>query len=110
VIPHVWTFFLLAAAAYRIYRLISEDTILDRPRAWLLGLPSDFDPEVEDAEDFPNYSPKVATFITCPWCLGAHLSLVWYLLWVVWPTPTLVVATPLALSAVIALVATRIQN
>lgn len=51
-------FALMALAAYRAWRLLALDTILDRPREALLERMGD----------------KTADFISCPWCAGAWLS------------------------------------
>lgn len=62
----IWTAILLPLAAFRIYRLIAEDTILDRPRAFVLGLAG-----WKEGQKVPDgYKEKWATFITCPWCAG----------------------------------------
>ena len=54
-------FTILALAAYRTFQLVSDDTILDRPRAWLCKrLPEKFE-----------------IFIECPWCAGFWISLAW---------------------------------
>jgi hypothetical protein len=107
--PSWWAFALLALAVFRAYRLIAEDTILDRPRKWLLRGPLDtWEKEGDDPGD--DYRLDLGIFITCVWCLGWWLSLGVFLLWVWFPTETLFVATPFALSAVVALVAKNLDR
>lgn len=47
----------MTLAAFRVWRLIGEDTILDRPRDWVI-----------------ERSEKLSDFITCPWCAGFWIS------------------------------------
>jgi hypothetical protein len=86
-VPGAWPFLLLAAAAYRSFRILCCDTIFDRPRASVCGRMGD----------------KFTEWITCPFCAGAYVSVGWWLAWVAWPHWTLVVAVPFALSAALAL-------
>lgn len=87
-VPGWWAFLLLGLAAFRTWRLDAEDTILDRPRAWVIGR-----------------FPKAETFIGCPWCSGAWFAVAWWTFFEAWPHWTLVVAAPFALSAIVALIA-----
>lgn len=91
-VPSWWPFLLLALAAFRTWRLIAEDTILNRPRA-----------------RFVRWLPKGEEFVLCPWCSGAWISVGWWLAWCAWPHWTLVVSVPFALSAVVALVAVNLD-
>ena len=78
-IPQPYIFILLALIAYRVWRLLAEDEILDWPRNWLVRLPRNW----EDGDSIPKaYREKLALFITCPWCAGAWVSLIVYALWV----------------------------
>ena len=67
VVPPAWTFLLGALAAWRIYKLLSVDDILDRPRERLA----------------PEGSRR-REFLECPYCAGfwvsAAGSLGWYLI------------------------------
>lgn len=87
-IPAWWPFLLLALAAFRTWRLIAEDTILDGLRERL---------------------PIGLNFVRCPWCAGFWVSLAWWLAWVAWPHGSLVVAVPFAISAVLGLMAANID-
>jgi hypothetical protein len=104
-IPSWWQFTLLAAAAYRLWRLVAEDTILDRPRAWLLGAPG-WSPD--DGDPPPGYRQELAVFLTCGWCMGFWLSVLAWGAWLVAPHATLVAATPFAISAVVGALAAKI--
>lgn len=98
-VPDWWELALLALAAYRIFRLVADDTILDRPRRWLLRL----DPAWEQDGDFTgnDYRLGLALFITCPWCIGFWIGLAWWGAWLLESHWTLVAATPWALSALV---------
>ena len=77
-IPQPYIFILLALIAYRVWRLLAEDEILEWPRNWIVRLPQTWEP----GDTLPKaYREKLALFITCPWCAGAWVSLVIYGLW-----------------------------
>ena len=98
-IPDPWAFFLLAAAGYRIFRLIAEDEILERPRRWFLRLGSDWE---KDGDPVPeNYRAKWALFLTCPHCCGFWVGLAWWGAWLIWPYWTLVATVPFALNVIV---------
>lgn len=106
-VPTWWEFFLLALAAFRVWRLLAEDTILDRPRAWLLGLPPDW----QEGQRVPeSYREELGKFITCPWCAGFWITLCWWGAWLLWPHWALVAATPWALNAILALAAKNLDE
>lgn len=70
-IPEPFEFLLLALIAYRTWRLLAEDDILERPRHWLVRLPRGW----EEGDPLPQaYRQKLALFINCPWCAGAWVS------------------------------------
>ena len=82
-VPDWWEALLLALAAWRIFQLIAEDTILDGPRRYVTA----------------RLDAKWELFIECPYCSGAWLAAAWWVAWQIWPHGTLVVAVPWALSA-----------
>jgi hypothetical protein len=96
-VPDWWTLTLLGLAAYRVYRLFAMDTILDIPRAWLVGLGG----WREGQATPPGYRSRLAEFLICPWCLGFWVALSWWAAWQQWPHGTLVAAAPFAISAVV---------
>lgn len=69
-IPPAYEFALLALAAFRLWKLIGDDRILDRPREWVLRHTDD---RREDT--------KWGDFIVCPWCAGFWISGLVYLAW-----------------------------
>lgn len=103
-------FVLLTLAAFRVYRLISEDTILDRPRRWLLRM-GDWR---EDGDPVPIlYRREWALFLTCPWCLGFWVSgivLGAYSLVVDWHGWFWFLITWLAISSLVGLVAKNLDR
>jgi len=95
-IPTPWAALLLVAASYRLWRLLAEDTILDRPRRWLVRLPRDW----EEGMQLPiAYRMRLAEFINCPWCSGFWISIAVWLLWQAEEHWVTVLAVPLAVSA-----------
>jgi hypothetical protein len=79
VTPDWWEFVLLSLAAFRVFRLLAEDDILDRPRNWALGLPKNW----EQGKPIPKrYRENLAFFIRCPWCAGFWISLLVYVAWI----------------------------
>lgn len=94
-IPDWYEFVLLALIAFRLWRLLAEDDILERPRRWLVRLPRDWDegPDPNHPRQPPKeYKEKWALFITCPWCAGAWISLLTYIVYLAtlgeWPDNT----------------------
>lgn len=82
-IPNWYEAALLALAAWRIFQLVSEDDILDRPRTWvLLKLPGKWD-----------------EFVECPYCAGFWITAAWWGAWQIWPFGTLVAASLFAIHA-----------
>lgn len=95
-IPSPFEFFLLAAAAFRLTRLLAWDTFppVVRARLWLLG---------DDHE--PPRSLLLVELFACAFCLGFWVSLGLYLAWIWLPTATLAASVVLGLSAIVGLVA-----
>lgn len=92
-IPDWYTLVLLSLAAYRLWRLVAEDTIFDRPRGLLV-----------------RRLPKGEEWILCPWCSGLWTVVAVWLAWVWEPYWTLVVAVPLVLSALVGLVSANLDR
>ena len=90
-IPSPWEFVLLALAAYRVWKLVAEDTILDPLRSRV------------------TFTKTEAEFLTCPWCLGAWIGLTWTAAWWIWDYPTLVAAVPFAVSVAVGFVAATVD-
>ena len=93
-IPSPWEWALLALAAFRIWKLIADDALLDRPRVWVLARLPD---------------GKAELFIVCPWCLGWWLSLAWVVAFWLWPHGAVVAAVPFAVSAAVGLIASALS-
>lgn len=99
-IPTWWGFILLAAAAYRTWRLIGLDTITEPLRRRATGLPDSW----EHGDELPKgYREWLAVFLQCPWCAGADIAIGWWLLWRFWPHLTTEATVPFALSAAVGL-------
>lgn len=88
-IPEPWAFALLALAVFRLWKLLADDEVLDTPRRWLIR----------------RIPEKLEVGLVCPWCLGGWLCVGVWALWWYWPTFTLEVSTPLALSAAVGFLA-----
>lgn len=88
-IPEPWEAVILALAAWRLWLLLAEDTILDVPREAALR----------------RLDRKGELFITCPRCAGFWIGLVLYVAWWLWGDSTLYVALPFAINAVVAFLA-----
>lgn len=74
---------LLALAAWRVFQLIAEDEILNRPRRYVTA----------------RLDAKWQLFIECPYCAGFWIAVAWWVAFQIWEFGTLVVAVPFALSA-----------
>lgn len=92
-VPNWWESFLLFAAAYRVWRLLAVDTILDPVRDRL----------------FPNHDSYWSIFLSCPWCAGFWVTLAWWAAWLLEPHYTVVVAVPWALSLLVGLTARNLD-
>jgi uncharacterized protein DUF1360 len=100
-VPGPWEATILALGIYRFWRLFAEDTILDGPRKWLVGLGYRW----ADGDPLPTrYREKWSVFIECPWCSGAWMTIGIFLLWVWFPTEVLVVCSVAALSTAVGLI------
>ena len=98
-IPEPEELILLALAAYRTWRLLAEDYILDRPRRWLTRLGPKWQKQGDPVPK--DYREKLGEFISCPACFGFWISIGWYIAWVIFPYETLVVAAAAAISSLV---------
>lgn len=105
-IPSPFEFVLIGLAVFRVWRLLAEDSVLDRPRAWLLGVPGWKPTGHETPPD--GYRAELATFLTCPHCAGFWLSVAAWGLWLLTPWWALTLAVPLAFSAVVGVLGSRL--
>jgi hypothetical protein len=99
-IPDWYALLLLGLAAYRVWRILGLDDVLDKPRRWLVRLPDYWQPD--GGGDLPDeYREHLAKFIQCPWCLGFWVALGWWGAWQVEGRWTLIVAAPFAIATVV---------
>ena len=105
-IPNWYETLLLGLAAYRGWRLLAEDVVLDRPRAWLVGL-SDW---TAGQRTPASYREGLAEFLTCPWCAGAWIAIGWWALWQWQPHFALVASVPFAISVVVGALASVLSD
>lgn len=96
-VPDWWEAALLALAAWRIFQLLAFDTLLDQPRRYITRLGDKWEKEGDPIPG--NYRIKLAAFVTCPYCAGFWITLLWWGAWQVWPHGALVAAGLLALHA-----------
>lgn len=88
---------ILALAVFRITRLITTDTIFDRPRNWLFN-------------KFPPERSAFGYLFTCNWCMSIWTASLLVIPYTIIPTATVIAALIPALSAVAALIAARLDN
>jgi len=100
-IPDWFSFVVLALAAYRTWRLIAEDDILNRPRKWLLRLPREW---ADGDEEVDGYRKELHLFLFCPWCAGFWISLAWWGAWMIFGDWATVFAVPWAMSLIVGVV------
>ena len=89
---------LLALAAWRVWHLIAEDTILDKPRRYVTRL-GDWQEEGDAYPDDHRFGLR--EFIECPFCMGFWVSLAWVGFFAAWDTGATWAALPFALNAVV---------
>lgn len=92
-VPDVWAFALLALASWRVWLLIADDKILERPMDAIYR-------RIKPNERRAYWRD----FAECPRCLGFWLSVAWWIGWLIFPTEATILAVPWAISAVVALV------
>lgn len=109
-IPHWWQALVLGLAAFRVVRLLGWDSFppIVRARAWATGeqiatrgsTNARMGLTAERVEDVHTYRrPLLHELVSCGYCSGWWVSLAWYGAWLVWPSWSLLVAFPFALSA-----------
>lgn len=102
-VPDWFELVLLFAAAWRVFQLIGHDDILDGPRRRVLRLGKTWKknarPGTPESEVPDDYRLKWGVFITCPYCAGFWIGLVWWAAWQISEHWTEVVAVPFAISA-----------
>jgi hypothetical protein len=98
-VPDWFSLIILALAAWRSFQLLAFDDILNRPRRWLLKLDPNWEEEGDEVGD--EYRLKWALFITCPYCAGFWISLVWFAAWQVSEFWTEIVALPFVINALL---------
>jgi hypothetical protein len=96
-LPPVGEAVVLVLAAYRVSRLVGWDRITEDARVRLTG-----DPE-------GTRRPRLAEFLHCAFCTSVWSCAALYASWRVRPAATLAAAAPLAGSAVVGLVATKLD-
>jgi hypothetical protein len=96
-VPKPYSFGLVALAAWRTWKLVGDDRILDRPRDWAVE-------KLGGTESVRG--TYWSDFIRCPYCAGAHISFAWWLAWQRDQRKTEIAAVPLAVSAVVGLLGT----
>lgn len=89
-------FIVLALAAYRLTRVIVEDTVAEwlREAVW-----KRYDP-----------STAIGYLFTCYWCMGFWVSSLVVLAYIIVPVPTMVISAIFAVSAVVGIIAARIDR
>ncbi len=102
-IPSALELVVLSLGAFRVYRLLGQDEILSPLRDRLTDAR-----ETRDGWVFRR--PRIATFLTCPWCCGFWVSLIVYGSWLSDSRPTLYAMTPFAISAAVGLIARNLDD
>lgn len=91
-----WWLVVGALATYRLTRLVTEDTILDRPR------------EAVHRRAARTGHTKFSYFVTCPWCTSIYLAAVVIVLSVFAESWFAYIAVALAFSAVAGVIASKV--
>jgi hypothetical protein len=101
-VPGWYELLLLSLAAWRVFHLLAEDDILDRPRRYVTRLG---DAQQDDKGVWKNipadYRIGFANWLACPYCFGFWVGLGWFGAWQVWGHETLVAASLFSLSALV---------
>lgn len=86
-IPDWYELALLGLASWRSFQFAAFDEILDRPRRWLLRL-----------DEGENYRLSLDRFITCSYCAGAWIAIIWWGAWQITERWTTIIASLVALT------------
>lgn len=106
-VPNWYHLAILALAAYRTWRLLAEDDILDKPRRRLVRLGESWK---KDGDPLPDgYRSTLALFLNCPWCAGGWVSVGWWIFWQLSEHWAAVVAVPFAISALVGFARSRLD-
>ena len=97
-IPDWFQLLVLSAAAFRVWRLLAEDDILDAPRRSLLRLGN----WRQEGDPIPaNCRLGWSRWLGCYWCCGFWVALAWWGAWQWSQHWTMVIAVPWAISALV---------
>lgn len=100
-IPEPWQALILTMAAFRVWRLLAADAILDKPREWLTR---------RAKHEAVQHRKEVDIFLHCPWCLGWWITCAWWGAWLLWEDWVVFAGVPFAMNAVVALVAVNLDR
>lgn len=78
-VPDWYSLLLVGIAIWRTFQLLAEDDILDVPRRRLLRTARTWTKQGDDPGD--DYRLKWALFLTCPYCAGFWVGIVWAGAW-----------------------------
>ena len=78
-----WLIILGALATFRVTRFVNADTLLDKPRIYLM-----------------THRLRVFYFVTCPWCVSIYVATGVVICTALWPAQWAYIAAVLAFSAV----------
>lgn len=96
-VPDWYELVLLALAAWRVFQLLAYDDITEGLRRRIMRVPKDWDGKSPITNK--SYRETLALFLQCPYCAGFWIAVVWWVAWLIFPTETVFVAVPWALSA-----------
>ena len=84
-VPAWYSLILLGVATWRTFQLIAFDTILNGFRNWLLRLDPEWNPQAKAGqpgyEIGKTYRLDLAIWLTCPYCAGFWIGVVWLGAW-----------------------------
>ena len=98
-VPDWYALLLVGIAAWRTFQLLAHDDITERPRRWALRMGKEWQKQGDPVPD--DYRLKWALFLTCPYCAGFWIGVVWWIAWQITPFWTEVFAVPFVLNAIV---------